>query len=196
MSAASVSFKFIIIGASGVGKTAVLKRLVEDTFTTDSQSTIGVEFDSTIIDIDGQQVKLQIWDTAGQERFRSIAKAYFRNAVGVLLLFDICERKTFDEISTWLNDVHALCDPTAVVILIGNKADLQNSRVVTLAEAEQFAEHHQLTYLETSALTGTNIREAFVKVATQIYRSRPGPKPTSGPAPVRPQEGSSKGCCG
>jgi small GTP-binding protein len=196
MSTASCSFKFIIIGASGVGKTAVLKRLVEDSFTLDSPSTIGVEFDSTIIDIDGQQVKLQIWDTAGQERFRSIAKAYFRNAVGVLLLFDICERKTFDEVSTWLNDVHALCDPTAVVILIGNKADLQQNRVVTLAEAEQFAEHHQLTYLETSALTGANIREAFVKVATQIYRNRPGPKPSTGQAPVRAQSGSSKGCCG
>jgi small GTP-binding protein len=194
MSGSAVSFKFIIIGASGVGKTAVLKRLVDDTFSTDSQSTIGVEFDSTIIDIDGTQVKLQIWDTAGQERFRSIAKAYFRNAVGVLLLFDICERKTFDEVSAWLNDVHALCDPTAVVMLIGNKADLQQNRVVTLAEAEQFAEHHQLTFLETSALTGTNIREAFVKVATQIYRTRPAPAPGVAPTPkVAP---SSNGCCG
>ena len=85
----SYSFKFIIIGSSGVGKTAILKRLVEDTFSADSQSTIGVEFDSTMIEVDNQQIKLQIWDTAGQERFRSIAKAYFRNAVGVILVFVI-----------------------------------------------------------------------------------------------------------
>ena len=85
----TISYKFIIIGSSGVGKTAVLKRLVEDTFTEESQSTIGVEFDSTILSIDEKKVKLQIWDTAGQERFRSISKAYYRNAVGVILVFDI-----------------------------------------------------------------------------------------------------------
>jgi small GTP-binding protein len=194
MATTGVSFKFIIIGSSGVGKTAILKRLVEDTFSAESQSTIGVEFDSTVVQVDGQEVKLQIWDTAGQERFRSIAKAYFRNAVGVLLLFDICDRKTFDETNMWLNDVHSLCDPTAVVVLIGNKADMNQHRVVTLAEAEQFAEHHQLTYMETSALTGSNIREAFVKVATQIYRKGPKTRPNANVAPKK-QETPSKGCC-
>lgn len=194
----SASFKFIVIGSSGVGKTAILKRLVEDTFATDSQSTIGVEFDSTVIDVDGEQVKLQIWDTAGQERFRSIAKAYFRNAVGVILVFDITERKTFDDVNMWLNDVHSLCDPTAVVILIGNKADLSANRVVTLAEAEQFANHHQLTYLETSALDGTNVRNAFVKVATQIYRKAPKGKSGSGTAATAASlsnGGKKDGCC-
>ncbi|OHT16743.1 Ras-related protein Rab-4B [Tritrichomonas foetus] len=187
------SFKFIIIGSSGVGKTAILKRLVEDTFSNDSQSTIGVEFDSTMIDVDGQQVKLQIWDTAGQERFRSIAKAYFRNAVGVILVFDITERKTFDDVNMWLNDVHSLCDPTAVVLLIGNKSDLSANRVVTLAEAEQFAQHHQLNYLETSAMDGSNVREAFVKVATQIFRKgvKAPPKTTVTPQP----SGKQGGCC-
>ncbi|KAK8882821.1 hypothetical protein M9Y10_045464 [Tritrichomonas musculus] len=191
--ATALSFKFIIIGSSGVGKTAILKRLVEDTFSSDSQSTIGVEFDSTVIEVDGQQVKLQIWDTAGQERFRSIAKAYFRNAVGVILVFDITERKTFDDVNMWLNDVHSLCDPTAVCILIGNKADLSENRVVTLSEAEQFAQHHQLNYLETSAMNGENVSEAFTKVATQIYRkgvkttNQPGVKPVAAP--------QKKGCC-
>jgi small GTP-binding protein len=186
------SQKFIIIGSSGVGKTAILKRLVEDTFSVESQSTIGVEFDSTVIDVDGQQVKLQIWDTAGQERFRSIAKAYFRNAVGVILVFDITERKTFDEVNMWLNDVRSLCDPAAVVILIGNKTDLAQDRVVTLAEAEQFAQHHQLTYLETSAMKGTNVREAFVRVATQIYRKAPS-RPAPSPSPAR--KTTKSGCC-
>jgi small GTP-binding protein len=187
------SFKFIIIGSSGVGKTAILKRLTEDSFSSDSQSTIGVEFDSTIVEVDGQSVKLQIWDTAGQERFRSIAKAYFRNAVGVILVFDICERKTFEDVNVWLNDVHSLCDPTAVVILIGNKSDLSANRSVTLAEAEQYAQHHQLTYLETSALSGANVRDAFLKVATQIYRKAPK-TPKAGPTPSPAVK--SGGCCG
>ena len=162
------SLKFIIIGSSGVGKTALLKRLVEDSFNDESQSTIGVEFDSTIIQVDDRQVKLQIWDTAGQERFRSIAKAYFRNAVGVLLVYDITERKTFDDLSTWLNDVRALCDPNVVVQMIGNKADMTNSRVVSLTEAENFSEHHQISYLETSAKGGNNVKEAFIRTAAQI----------------------------
>lgn len=188
------SFKFIIIGSSGVGKTAILKRLVEDSFSTESQSTIGVEFDSTIIEVDGQQVKLQIWDTAGQERFRSIAKAYFRNAVGVVLVFDITERKTFDEINMWLNDVHSLCDPSASVILIGNKADMSDNRAVTLAEAEQFAKQHQLTYLETSALSGANVREAFVSVATTIYRKGVKTSPKGLKETEKPK-GGKDGCC-
>jgi small GTP-binding protein len=189
------SFKFIIIGSSGVGKTALLKRLTEDTFSVDSQSTIGVEFDSTLVDIDGQTVKLQIWDTAGQERFRSIAKAYFRNAVGVLLVFDITERKTFDDVNMWLNDVHSLCDPTAFVLLVGNKGDLASKRVITLAEAEQYAQNHQLIYLETSAMDGTNVRDAFLRVATQIYKRAPKvnrPPPGSQTVTVK----KPTGCCG
>lgn len=188
------SLKFIIIGSSGVGKTALLKRLVEDVFTEESQSTIGVEFDSTVIQVDDRQVKLQIWDTAGQERFRSIAKAYFRNAVGVLLVFDITERKTFDDLTVWLNDVHALCDPNVVVQMIGNKADLAANRQVTLAEAEAFAEHQQLSYLEASAKGGDNVKEAFVRTAAQILNRgiKVGPK-----SDVKPVAKSSdkKGCC-
>jgi small GTP-binding protein len=163
-----VSYKFIIVGSSGVGKTAILKRLVEDSFSEDSQSTIGVEFDSTVLTIGERKVKLQIWDTAGQERFRSIAKAYYRNAIGVIVVYDLTDRKSFDELNTWLNDIHALCDANAVIQLIGNKADLQANRVVTIAEAEQFASHHHIQYLETSAKGGQNIREAFVTVAATI----------------------------
>ena len=189
------SYKFIIIGSSGVGKTAIMKRLVENTFSADSQSTIGVEFDSTSIDVDGQSIKLQIWDTAGQERFRSIAKAYFRNAVGVILVFDITERKTFDDVNNWLSDVHTLCDPSAVVMLIGNKGDLAASRVVTIAEAENFAKHHQLKYLETSARNGDNVKDAFTRVATEIYRKDKS-APSISPGPMQATGNTTKsGCC-
>lgn len=192
----TISYKFIIIGSSGVGKTAVLKRLVEDTFTEESQSTIGVEFDSTILSIDEKKVKLQIWDTAGQERFRSISKAYYRNAVGVILVFDITERKSFDDLPSWLNDVHALCDPNAVIQLIGNKCDLGSQRVVTLAEAEQFAEHHHMQYLETSAKAGQNVREAFVRVATTIMSK--GLRPSNPPvekSPINKGGSEQNKCC-
>ena len=192
-----LSYKFIIIGASGVGKTAILKRLVEDTFTEESQSTIGVEFDSTVLVIDGKKVKLQIWDTAGQERFRSISKAYYRNAVGVILVFDLTERKTFDELSNWLNDIHTLCDPNCVIQLIGNKSDLSDSRAVSLSEADAFAQRNQMHYLETSAKSGASISEAFTQCATQIMSK--GLKASSGSfdkTPLIPDtQTKSKGCC-
>ena len=191
----TISYKFIVIGSSGVGKTAILKRLVEDTFTEESQSTIGVEFDSTIIPIDDKKVKLQIWDTAGQERFRSIAKAYYRNAVGVVLVFDITERKSFDELSTWLNDVHTLCDPNAVIQLIGNKCDLTEERVVTLTEAENFAQQHHMQYLETSAKAGDNVRETFVRVATAIMSKGLKPSnPPLGKTPTTQETTDAKAC--
>lgn len=192
----SGNFKFIVIGSSGVGKTAILKRLVDDVFTGESQSTIGVEFIATTIDVDGQPVKLQIWDTAGQERFRSIAKAYFRSAVGVLLVFDLTDRKSFEDLNQWLNDVHSLCDPNAVVTLIGNKSDLHTSRAITQSEAEAFAQMHQLTYLETSALGGDNVQEAFQRTAASVYRNNSNRKEENNKAkPNLTEENKKKGCC-
>lgn len=179
------TFKFIVIGSSGVGKTAILKRLIDDVFTTESQSTIGVEFLATTLEIEGQAVKLQIWDTAGQERFRSIAKAYFRSAIGVILVFDLTERKSFDDLNQWLSDIHALCDPNAVVTLIGNKLDLSSQRTITASEAENFASLHQLVYFETSALGGDNIQEAFQRTAAAILRKNINvDKPVEPPQPT------------
>jgi small GTP-binding protein len=186
------TLKFIVLGSSGVGKTAILKRLVDDVFTTESQSTIGVEFLATSVDIEGQQVKLQIWDTAGQERFRSIAKAYFRSAIGVILAFDLTDRKSFDELNQWLSDIHALCDPNAVVTLIGNKLDLADARKVTSNEAETFAQLHQLAYFETSALGGDNIQEAFQRTAATILRKSGLSLGAGGPA--APAPAPSGGC--
>jgi small GTP-binding protein len=164
------NYKFIVIGSSGVGKTAILKRLVDNTFTGESQTTIGVEYVAATIPVDEHPIKLQIWDTAGQERFRSIAKAYFRAAVGVMLVFDLTDRKSFEELAQWLNDVHSLCDPNAIVTLIGNKLDLVDQRVITVTEAQHFAQLHELSYMETSALGGNNIHEAFQKAAASVHR--------------------------
>ena len=164
------AYKFIVIGSSGVGKTAILTRLVDHVFTGESQSTIGVEFIATSINVEGSVFRLQIWDTAGQERFRAIAKAYFRSAIGVMLVFDLTDRKSFDDLNGWLNDVHAHCDPNVVVTLIGNKSDLENSRKVSESEARAFADLHQLQYLETSALDGSNVELAFQTAASNVLR--------------------------
>lgn len=163
------NFKFIVIGMSGVGKTSLLTRLIDGTFNSETQSTIGVQYLSTVMDIDGNPVKLQIWDTAGQEKFRAIARSYFRHAVGVILVYDITDRKSFDELTYWLNDVHSLCDPNAAVTLIGNKLDMAAQRAVTTSEATEFANNHQLVYLETSARGGDNVQEAFYRGAKQVY---------------------------
>jgi small GTP-binding protein len=185
-----VSAKFIIIGDSGVGRTAMLRRLIENTFTEVSQTTVGVEFESKMLTIGDRKMKLQIWDTAGQERFKSIARAYYRNAVGVILVFDITERQSFDDLDMWLNDVQSLCNPNAVIQLIGNKLDLIAKREISAAEAESFAERHQMNYLEASAKGGDNINQAFVRAATAILKkglaSAPGPdqKPMMSAVPV------------
>ena len=191
------NFKFIVIGSSGVGKTSILKRLIDDQFSPDNVSTIGVEYMSTVVEIDGQAVKLQIWDTAGQEKFRSIAKSYFRHAVGVVLVYDITDRKSFDDLSLWLNDVHSLCDPNASIIMIGNKLDISSQRAVSTSEAQSFATNHQLSYIETSARGGDNVVEAFNRAAKMVYdRAEAGllsSKTT--PSTTITENNSSSGCC-
>lgn len=191
------NFKFIVIGSSGVGKTSILKRLIDDQFSPDNVSTIGVEYMSTVVEIDGQAVKLQIWDTAGQEKFRSIAKSYFRHAVGVVLVYDITDRKSFDDLSLWLNDVHSLCDPNASIIMIGNKLDMSSQRAVSTSEAQSFATNHQLSYIETSARGGDNVVEAFNRAAKMVYdRAEAGllsSKTT--PSTTITENNSSSGCC-
>jgi small GTP-binding protein len=178
------NFKFIVIGASGVGKTSLVKRLVEDQFIPETAGTIGVEYIATTLEVDGQPIKLQIWDTAGQEKFRSIAKSYFRHAVGVILVFDITSRKSFEDLSVWLNDVHQLCDSNAAITLIGNKLDLGNQRAVTSADAQVFAANHQTIYIETSARGGDNVAEAFQRAAKLVYdRAEAGVLATKTAAP-------------
>jgi small GTP-binding protein len=195
----TVSFKFIIVGSGGVGKTAILKRLIDNIFSDESQSTIGVEFETVTLMVDDRKVKLLIWDTAGQERFRSIAKSYYRNAVGVILVFDVTDRRSFDDLAQWLRDIHTLCDANAIIQLIGNKADQKPRRLITISEAEEFASRHKLQYIETSAKLGDNVREAFVRVATTLlnkgYRTLPHPIDRSPLTPDVNEQSSSKGCC-
>ena len=111
---------------------------------------------------------MQIWDTAGQERFRSISKSYFRNAVGAILVFDISNLDSFDELAAWLGDLHSLCAVNAQILLVGNKSDLENERQVSQQKVKEFADEHHLEYIETSAKTGKNVVEAFTRLAYEI----------------------------
>ena len=177
------SFKVVVVGTSGVGKTAIVRQLIEGNFREEGQPTIGVEFKIYSFRVGEEVIKLQIWDTAGQERFRAVSKAYFRNAMGAVLVYDITQRQSFEELNGWLNDLRSLCAPNATIIMIGNKVDLAEDRTIAEAEAQEFSERYNLEYFETSAKNGHRVAEAFVRLGQQIlmHVKSSGYKP---PAPI------------
>ncbi|XP_050367805.1 ras-related protein RABA5a [Argentina anserina] len=162
-------FKIVLIGDSAVGKSNLLARFARNEFFPNSKSTIGVEFQTQKIVIDGKEVKAQIWDTAGQERFRAVTSAYYRGAVGALLVYDISRHQTFDSIGRWLNELHTHSDMNVVTILVGNKSDLKDAREVSTAEGKALAEAQGLFFMETSALDSSNVAAAFQMVVKEIY---------------------------
>ncbi|KAE8714827.1 Ras-related protein RABA2c [Hibiscus syriacus] len=164
-------FKIVLIGDSGVGKSNILSRFTRNEFCLDSKSTIGVEFATRTLQVEGKTVKAQIWDTAGQERYRAITSAYYRGAVGALLVYDITKRQTFDNTVRWLKELRDHAGSNIVVIMmIGNKSDLNHLRAVSKEDAESLAEKEGLLFLETSALGAINIDKAFQKILMDIYQ--------------------------
>lgn len=153
-------YKILLIGDSGVGKSSILTRYVDELFNEGFISTIGVDFRIKSLKHNGKDVKLQIWDTAGQERFRTIVSSYYRGAQGVFLVFDVSNRQTFDGIGEWLLNVERLCRDKVTRVLVGNKADLKE-REVTEPEARRFAKDNGMMYIETSAKACSNIGNAF-----------------------------------
>ena len=160
----------VIIGDSGVGKSNLLSRFTRNEFHLDSKSTIGVEFATRSIQHDGKIIKAQIWDTAGQERYRAITSAYYRGAVGALLVFDISKRLTFENVERWLKELRTHADPSIVVMLVGNKCDLKHLQAVLTEDSKAFAEQNNLAFIETSALDATNVDLAFETILIEIYR--------------------------
>ncbi|XP_062081004.1 ras-related protein RABA5b-like [Humulus lupulus] len=164
-------FKIVLIGDSAVGKSNLLSRFARNEFDPTSKATIGVEFQTQVVDIDGKEIKAQIWDTAGQERFRAVTSAYYRGAVGALVVYDITRKTTFDSVKRWLDELSTHCDTTVARMLVGNKCDLENIRDVSVDEAKSFAEEEGLFFIETSALESTNVQSAFETVIKDIYNN-------------------------
>ncbi|KAI5284060.1 hypothetical protein KEM52_003104, partial [Ascosphaera acerosa] len=160
----------VLIGDSGVGKSNLLSRFTRNEFNLDSKSTIGVEFATRSIQVDNKTIKAQIWDTAGQERYRAITSAYYRGAVGALLVYDISKHQTYDNVNRWLKELRDHADSNIVIMLVGNKSDLRHLRAVPTDDAKQFASENNLSFIETSALDASNVELAFQNILTEIYR--------------------------
>ncbi|KAI8613975.1 Rab11 in complex with Rab11-family interacting protein 2 [Chytriomyces sp. MP71] len=159
-------FKVVLIGDSGVGKSNLLSRFTRNEFNLDSKSTIGVEFATRTIQVDGKTIKAQIWDTAGQERYRAITSAYYRGAVGALLVYDITKVSSYENVNRWLKELRDHADSNIQIMLVGNKSDLKHARSVATDEAKGFAAENGLTFIETSALDSSNVEPAFQKILT------------------------------
>ncbi|KAF7842802.1 ras-related protein RABA2a [Senna tora] len=199
-------FKVVLIGDSGVGKSNLLSRFTRNEFCLESKSTIGVEFATRTLEVEGRTIKAQIWDTAGQERYRAITSAYYRGALGALLVYDVTKPTTFENVSRWLKELRDHADANIVIMLIGNKTDLKHLRAVATEDAQSYAEKEGLSFIETSALEATNVEKAFHTILAEIYRIISKKSLSSGePAPASVKEGKTitvggpeptkKACC-
>ncbi|KAG8933529.1 hypothetical protein FRC02_011640 [Tulasnella sp. 418] len=188
----------------------LLSRFTRNEFNLESKSTIGVEFATRSINVDGKTIKAQIWDTAGQERYRAITSAYYRGAVGALLVYDIAKHATYVNVVRWLKELRDHADSNIVIMLVGNKSDLKHLRAVTTEESKVFATDNGLSFIETSALDASNVESAFQNILTEIYRivsskalessseqvSKPGESVTITVPPTNSGgDGNKGGCC-
>lgn len=161
-------FKLLLIGDSGVGKTSILFKFSEDTFSPAFISTIGIDFKIRTITVDGKKIKLQVWDTAGQERFRTITTAYYRGAMGIMLVYDVSNLKSFENISNWIRNIEMHATSDVELMILGNKCDIADKRQVSKEKGEQLALQHSIKFMETSAKANINIEEAFTTLARDI----------------------------
>ncbi|KAI7903277.1 ras-related protein RGP2 [Cokeromyces recurvatus] len=170
-SAYNYLFKIVIIGDSGVGKSNLLLQYTSNEFMEDSRSTIGVEFATKNIKIENSLIKAQIWDTSGQERYKAITSAFYRGAVGALLVYDITRKSSFDHVHQWLKELREHTEDTIPLVLIGNKIDLADtSRVVSTEVAKRYATEANMLFFETSARTAVNVNKAFEVMFDHVYK--------------------------
>jgi small GTP-binding protein len=169
MSSPAYIFKFIIVGNSAVGKSCLLLRFDEDRFQPIHDVTVGVTFSIKMVQIEGQDVKVQIWDTAGQEIFRSITRSYYRDSACAIIVYDITDKSSFDKVEEWIRDVCNLAPPDCLLVLFGNKVDLEQQRAILAEQGQDLADRHGLLFFETSAATGRNVAHAFNECVTAVY---------------------------
>lgn len=162
-------FKLLIIGDSHVGKSSLLMKYIDNDFDDDFNTTIGVDFRIKQVDIDDKIVKLQIWDSAGQDRFKTITTLYYKNCHGIMIVFDLTDRKSFDNVKMWLKEIEKYCNIENVPkILVGNKNDLDEYRKISFEEIIEFANSIDIKYVETSAKCDKNIEKAFAELSREI----------------------------
>lgn len=193
-------FKLLLIGDSGVGKSCLLLRFADDTYTESYISTIGVDFKIRTIELEGKTIKLQIWDTAGQERFRTITSSYYRGAHGIIVVYDVTDQESFENVRNWLQEIERYANENVNKLLVGNKCDLTTKKVVDYSTAKELADHLGISFLETSAKNATNVEQAFMAMAAEI-KNRMQTVPSAqgvGHTPVninKPAAAKSSGCC-
>ncbi|XP_062317562.1 ras-related protein Rab-8B-like isoform X1 [Osmerus eperlanus] len=189
-------FKLLLIGDSGVGKTCLLFRFSEDAFNTTFISTIGIDFKIRTIELNGKRVKLQIWDTAGQERFRTITTAYYRGAMGIMLVYDISNEKSFENIKNWIRNIEEHASSDVEMMILGNKCDMTERRQVSKDRGEKVAIDFGVKFLETSAKSSLNVKEAFYTLGRDIMHNLntkiTDSNPPGGSGPVKITEKKSK----
>jgi len=161
--------RFIIVGDVSVGKSCILKRFESDDFQFTSAPTMGIEFIRKPMTIENNQLMIQVWDTSGEEKMFSMTSSYYKNTCGVILVFDVTRKETFDHLKTWVQKINDHAHQSSRRILIGNKVDLEFQRVISKNEAETFAKQNNLQYLETSAKTSKNVYEAFNLLALNVF---------------------------
>lgn len=162
-------FKVILIGDWGVGKSNIILRITQDAFDPDSRTTIGVEFSQKVVDINNRKTIIQIWDTAGQDRYKAITSAYYRAAVGAILVYDISKRTSFESLNTWVNEIYTNTAESITVMLLGNKLDLTSERIISTEEGQSFAKRYNFLFAEVSALSGQNVQESFDKMVKKVH---------------------------
>jgi len=197
--------KLLLIGDSGVGKSCLLLRFCDDAWTPSFITTIGIDFKIRTIELDGKRIKLQIWDTAGQERFRTITVAYYRGAMGILLVYDVTDQRSFDNIRTWHSNIEQHASEGVNKILIGNKSDWNDKRVVTEQQGRELAYELGVQFTETSAKANEGVEGAFFALARDIKARLIDSQAESNSTVVGSAEGSVKinqnndtaaaGCC-
>ena len=169
-------YKFIVVGNSAVGKSCLLLRFDENRFQSVHDVTVGVTFLVKVVDLDGREIKVQIWDTAGQEVFKAITRSYYRDSHCAIVVYDITDTGSFEKVDEWVRDVRNFASPNCVLVLVGNKCDLESRREVSFNQGQDFADRQGLIFFETSAMTGENVDALFNEcVKTVVERCKMTP---------------------
>lgn len=191
--------KIIMVGNSGVGKSALLKAFMGDPFQSTHTSTIGVDFEIKQVVADGKTVNLQIWDTAGQERFRTITTSYYRSSDAIFLAYDVTDANSFRDLETWLEDIRLYARENVDIMLIGNKVDLNSARKLSYSDAKEYADRQRMPYIETSAKNNVNVDQAFTRItmAACATKAQASEKRSAAQKTTFPEssQGSQSGCC-